>query len=147
LSILALTEDMAKKYSKGIYGNTMTANPRGLEVACAVLESFNDELRDNIRRKGLEFLARFKELMVDFPGVVTGYNGTGLLCALELNPKGYKVVGFNGVETVLRKKGIGVIHGGKNALRFTPHFNITSDEIDLIIGAVREVLKMGPVFS
>ena len=40
----------------------------------------------------------------------------------------------------MRIAGIGVIHGGENALRFTPHFAITSAEIDLIIGLVRDVL-------
>jgi 4-aminobutyrate aminotransferase-like enzyme len=35
---------------------------------------------------------------------------------------------------------LGVIHGGVNALRFTPHFNITSEEIDLIIDVVRASL-------
>jgi hypothetical protein len=35
---------------------------------------------------------------------------------------------------------LGVIHGGVNALRFTPHFGITSEEIDLIIEVVRASL-------
>ena len=33
-----------------------------------------------------------------------------------------------------------MIHGGHNALRFTPHFAITSEEIDMIIGILREAL-------
>ena len=36
---------------------------------------------------------------------------------------------------------MGVIHGGQNALRFTPHFAITSAEIDLIIGILRDCLN------
>ena len=39
LSVLALTEEAALLYRKGIYGNTMTSNPRAMDVACAVLES------------------------------------------------------------------------------------------------------------
>jgi len=35
---------------------------------------------------------------------------------------------------------LGVIHGGQNALRFTPHFAITSEEIDLIIEVLRDAL-------
>ncbi|MGY8754524.1 MAG: hypothetical protein ACKVIR_02415, partial [Candidatus Poseidoniales archaeon] len=35
---------------------------------------------------------------------------------------------------------LGVIHGGTNALRYTPHFNITSEEIDLIIDITRQAL-------
>jgi hypothetical protein len=39
---------------------------------------------------------------------------------------------------------VGVIHGGANSLRFTPHFNITSDEVDLVIDHVRQALLKGP---
>nr|MBC8518740.1 hypothetical protein [Euryarchaeota archaeon] len=45
--------------------------------------------------------------------------------------------GYVCVEEWCRRNGLGVIHGGKNALRFTPHFGITSDEIDLVIDLVR----------
>ena len=55
----------------------------------------------------------------------------------ELHPD-IEVVGFDGIETWLRKHGLGVIHGGENSLRFTPHFAITSQEVDLIIDLVRQ---------
>ncbi|HYX39388.1 MAG TPA: aminotransferase class III-fold pyridoxal phosphate-dependent enzyme [Oligoflexus sp.] len=147
LSILALNSHAAELYQRGIYGNTMTTNPRALDVACAVLDSVTPELRKNIRERGKEFLDRFRQLREEFPNVVTDATGTGLLCALHLNPEGYKVVGKKGVETWLREQGIGVIHGGKNALRFTPHFLITSAEIDLVIAKIREALKRGPIYS
>ena len=40
---------------------------------------------------------------------------------------------------------IGVIHGGENSLRFTPHFGITREEAQLIIDATRHALLNGPV--
>jgi len=147
LSILSMNQTAADLYVRGIYGNTMTTNPRALDVACAVLDSITPELRKNIRERGKEFLQRFEQLRTEFPGVVTDVTGTGLLCALHLNPEGYKVVGKHAVETWLREQGIGVIHGGKNALRFTPHFRISSVEIDLIINKLREALQRGPVYK
>jgi acetylornithine/succinyldiaminopimelate/putrescine aminotransferase len=147
LSILALNARTAELYQRGIYGNTMTTNPRALDVACAVLDSVTPEIRKNIRERGQEFLDRFHQLREEFPNVVTGASGTGLLCALHLNPEGYKVVGKNGVEIWLREQGIGVIHGGKNALRFTPHFLINSAEVELVISKIREALKRGPIYS
>src|SRR4029079_14458768 len=62
LSVLAVTAATAALYKKGIYGNTMTANPRALEVACAVLKAFTPELRANIRTRGAEFLDKFNKL-------------------------------------------------------------------------------------
>ena len=50
------------------------------------------------------------------------------------------LIGFDAVEPWCRRRGLGVIHGGSNALRFTPHFWITSEEIDLIISIVREAI-------
>ena len=45
-----------------------------------------------------------------------------------------------GIELLLRQRGINVIHGGTNALRFTPNFDITKAEADMQIAHVREVL-------
>jgi acetylornithine/succinyldiaminopimelate/putrescine aminotransferase len=146
LSVLALNETASGLYKKGVYGNTMTANPRALEVAISVLESVTPELRSNIRERGKEFLKRFAELQREFPDVVTGYQGTGLLCSLALTENGYTVLGEKCVEKEMRLKGIGVIHGGKNALRFTPHFAITSPEIELIIQGIRQALEQGPIY-
>ena len=64
--------------------------------------------------------------------------GTGLLVACALDPKRIKACGAGSIEEYLRTKGIGVIHGGANALRFTPHFNVTSEELHLIVDAIRE---------
>jgi acetylornithine/succinyldiaminopimelate/putrescine aminotransferase len=147
MSVLALNEKAAGLYKKGIYGNTMTTNPRSLDVACAVLDSFTPELRKNIREKGKEFLEKFKKLQTEFPQAITALQGTGLLFSVELAEKGYTVLSKKCVELDMRLNGIGVIHGGKNALRFTPHFAITSDEIDLVVDGVRQSLKKGPIYT
>lgn len=146
LSVLALTERAAGMFKTGVYGNTMTGNPRALEMACAVLDSFNDSVRANIRERGAEFVEKFQMLAKEFPDVVTSVQGTGLLISIGLNEKGYTVLGDDCVERFLREQGIGVIHGGKNALRFTPHFKITSEEIDLIVEHIRVALARGPVY-
>ena len=49
LSVLAVTAHAAELYKRGIYGNTMTANPRALDVGCTVLGTLTPELRQNIR--------------------------------------------------------------------------------------------------
>lgn len=147
LSVLGLSDSAAAIYKKGVYGNTMTTNPRAIEVACAVLESMTPELRKNIVEKGHDFLQKFTDLAKEFPGVITKVQGTGLLFCVELAEDGYTVLGKKCVELDMRLDGIGVIHGGKNALRFTPHFAITSDEVDLVIQGVRHALAKGPIYK
>ena len=119
----------------------MTTNPRALETAIAVLERITPEFRQNIRDRGREFLEKLNALAEELPGTITKVQGTGLLLSAELDPEKMKVVGFDDVEVWCRKQGLGVIHGGINALRYTPHFKITSEEIDLVIDITRRAIK------
>lgn len=141
LSVLGMNERAASLYVTGIYGNTMTTNPRALETAVAVLDRMTPDLRHNIKARGEEFVEKLKGLQAEYPEVITKVQGTGLLCSAELEPTRFPVVGMDAVEPWCRRRGLGVIHGGVNALRFTPHFNITSDEIDLLISIVKEAIE------
>lgn len=140
LSVLALSARAARTYRQGLYGNTMTTNPRALDVAIAVLDSLSPELRENIRNRGQELLNGLAALTDD--GVVAA-QGTGLLVSCELASR-YKIHGVNSTEDYLRKKGLGVIHGGERSLRFTPVFDIGAKEIQLIIDLTKESLQNGP---
>ncbi|HET7358624.1 MAG TPA: aminotransferase class III-fold pyridoxal phosphate-dependent enzyme [Rhodanobacteraceae bacterium] len=143
LSVLAVTADTAALYRKGIYGNTMTANPRALDVALATLDQLSDGVRDNIRERGREFVDKLNALKDELGGLITRVQGTGLLFSCELAPE-FKCYGGGSTEEYMREHGVGVIHGGANSLRFTPHFNVTSAEVDLIVGHVRKALLEGP---
>lgn len=140
LSVVGLSKRAAELYVVGIYGNTMTTNPRALETAVSVLDRVTPELRQNIRDRGIEFVSKLRDLADEIPGTITEVQGTGLLLCAELDPEKLPVVGFGCVEEWCRTNGLGVIHGGKNALRFTPHFAISSEEIDMIVGILREAL-------
>jgi acetylornithine/succinyldiaminopimelate/putrescine aminotransferase len=140
LSVLAMTERAASLYRKGVYGNTMTTNPRALDVACAVLDMVDGGLRDNIHRRGAELVTKLKALQEELGGSITRVQGTGLLASCELDPARFKSHGKGSVEEKMRMKGINIIHGGHNALRYTPHFRITSAEIDMLIDATRDAL-------
>lgn len=143
LSILAMNERAAGLYRKGIYGNTMTANPRAMDVAVAVLEQITPALRENIRERGREFIERFEALKQELGGLITKVQGTGLLFSCELAPQ-YKAFGAASIEEYLRRHGVGVIHGGQRSLRYTPHFAITSEEAELVVKATRDALLNGP---
>jgi len=143
LSILALNQQAAGLYRKGIYGNTMTANPRAMDVGTAVLEMVTPEVRENIVERGEEFVEKLQALAEELDGPITKVVGTGLLFSCELDPS-FKAYGTGSSEEFMRLHGIGVIHGGENSLRFTPHFNVTSEEVDLIVGQVRDAVVNGP---
>jgi len=143
LSVVAVTERAEALYRAGTYGNTMTTNPRALDVAVAVLEQFTPALRNNIRERGKEAIAKFEALKSELGGLITKVQGTGLLFSCELAPQ-FKGYGVGSTEEWLREHGMGVIHGGANSLRFTPHFAVASDEIDLLVSMVKRALVEGP---
>jgi len=147
LSVLALSQPAAGLYRKGIYGNTMTTNPRAMDVGCAVLQALTPEIRKNIVERGREFVEKLTALQKELGDRITRVQGTGLLFSLELNSKLYKCYGADSTEEYMRIQGCNVIHGGHNALRYTPHFRITSAEVDLIIAATRQALLKGPMLA
>ncbi|MBD3348561.1 MAG: aminotransferase class III-fold pyridoxal phosphate-dependent enzyme [Candidatus Eisenbacteria bacterium] len=141
LSVLALNDRAAAAYGQGTYGNTMTTNPRALEVGCSVLDSLTDSLRENVRTRGRELLEGCRTLASEHSGAIREVRGTGLIVCIDLEPSLYQVEGRGGFEEYLRTNGIVMIHGGHNGLRFTPHLGITSEEIALILDKVAEGLS------
>lgn len=143
LSILAMTERSAQLYRTGVYGNTMTANPRAMDVGHAVLTMVTERVRANIVERGKEFLEKLEALSSELDGPITKVQGTGLLFSCELDPA-YKAYGTGSLEEYMRFHGIGVIHGGENSLRFTPHFEVTTQEVDMIVQHLKDGLINGP---
>ncbi|GAB2504875.1 aminotransferase class III-fold pyridoxal phosphate-dependent enzyme [Pseudoxanthomonas sangjuensis] len=143
LSVLAVNERAAGLYRKGVYGNTMTTNPRALDVACTTLALLSPQVRDNIRRRGAEAVQKLEQLKAELGGLITKVQGTGLLFSCELAPQ-FKCYGAGSTEEWLRMHGLNVIHGGASSLRFTPHFLIDGDELDLLVSMVGKALREGP---
>ena len=139
LSITAFNKRAEGIYQTGIYGNTMTGNPRALDIASAILDNFIEAVSNNIRERGYEFKMKLESLRNQYPTLIEEVLGTGLLVSCKLNSK-ISIEGQHGIELKLRKKGLSVIHGAGNRLRFTPWFNISSLEIDLVINLLREAL-------
>lgn len=142
LSVLALGERMHGIYEKGTYGNTMTGNPRAMDIGTASLQLMTEDNRTNIRVMGSFLKSELEVLQAKHPDVITEVTGTGLLVAAHIHPSIPVLCDgeTSGLELLCRKKGLGVIHGGQNALRFTPHFRITEPEVHLMTEILDEVI-------
>merc|ERR1712232_353486 len=139
VSVVGLSPRASTWYRHGIYGNTMTGNPRACRVATAALKMMSPSIRENIQDMGKYCVHKYTELMKELPEAVLRVNGTGLLYQVKLNPK-IPVTAMDGVEMLLRRNGINVIHGGTNALRFTPNFDISKEEVDMQVAHVKQVI-------
>ena len=136
LSVLGLSETLSDNFQRGLYGNTMTGNPRALDVATAVLDEMTPQVRDNIRVQGSILIDKLDRLSKKYD-FITHVTGTGLLCALHLDSS----QGVLQVEKALRERGLNVIHGGENALRFTPWFHLSGEESDFIVDTLNDYFK------
>ena len=120
-SVLGMNSRASDLYVTGIYGNTMTTNPRALETATAVLENITPELRKNIKERGVEFVEKLNVLAAEFPDYVDKVQGTGLLCSVELKPDILPVIGFDAVEPWCRRRGLGAVSYTHLTLPTTPY--------------------------
>jgi acetylornithine/succinyldiaminopimelate/putrescine aminotransferase len=140
LSVLAVSKEISDQFKTGIYGNTMTGNPKAMDIGIETLIRLNDDVRKNIILKGYSFFYMLQKMKNNYPYIVEKITGQGLLLAMHIK-KEYKVIDSNkGLEYICRKNGLNVIHGGNNALRFTPYFLINDDEIDLVHKILEESL-------
>ncbi|HET6431141.1 aminotransferase class III-fold pyridoxal phosphate-dependent enzyme, partial [Dyella sp.] len=106
LSVLAVNERAAALYRKGVYGNTMTTNPRALDIAATVLGALTPELRANIRTRGQECVDKLGKLKDELGGLISKVQGTGLLFSCEL-ASGFKCYGGGSTEEFMREHGMG----------------------------------------
>ena len=143
LSVLAVTERTAALYKKGIYGNTMTDQPARDGRRCRGARPAHAGIAREYPRARPGIPGQTQPAQSELPGYITKVQGTGLLFSCELAPQ-FKCYGAGSTEEWLREHGLGVIHGGVNSLRFTPHFRITTTEVDLIVDGVRRALVEGP---
>ena len=78
-SVLALQKHIADKYVVGLYGNTMTTNPRALDIARDVLTHVTPAVRANILARGTEFQQVFGALVKKHPHLLTKVTGSGMI--------------------------------------------------------------------
>lgn len=135
VSMLALTKHAALRYQTGTYGNSMSANPRGLAVVTACLNAMTPSMREHIREMGTLLLTSLIDATRSVN--VLDVRGAGLLVAIDLHPR----IDAQNFEKKLRTQGLNVIRGGKNSIRLTPWFRITPREIRLICKVIRAALS------
>ena len=74
-----------------------------------------------------------------YPSHLDRAAGSGLLAAVHCAPS-VRVTGDGGLEERCRRAGLNAVHGGENALRFTPWFDMSTREVRLLVNVVEEAL-------
>ena len=73
----------------------------------------------------------------DYPGLVSNSRGRGLFCAFDLPSSRTR----DELASVLMDNKVIVLGSGDISIRFRPHLNIKTEEIDTGISAIRKSLN------
>jgi L-lysine 6-transaminase len=96
-----------------------------------------DQLVENSREMGEYLLSQLQQMEQEFPEMVYGARGRGLMCAFSLCEAQ--------MRDLLKQKcmdaGLILIGCGDRSIRFRPALNITKDELDMGLKIIRNAVK------
>ncbi len=118
----------------GDHGSTFAGSPLAAAAglaACSVLE--DPALQERVRSLGARLLEGLRGLVAD--GLATEARGRGLMCAIDL-PRSRAAEAVDGLLTA----GFLANNTTERTLRFLPPLVIDEDDLDGLLGALREVL-------
>ncbi len=106
-----------------------------LQLVLEVIEKEN--LVENAQMVGNYLLTQLQELAKQFPEKLSNPRGKGLMCAIDL-PSGEE---RDQLQKALYDEKIIILGCGTQSLRFRPHLNVSEQEIDLAIQAIKKILS------
>lgn len=119
------TEDAAQGFEPGAHASTFGGNPLVTTVAYEVLRVLQEEeLPARARAMGERLVSGLVELGREYPELLGGVRGKGLLVGVEL-----KVPGLPLVEAAM-ERGLLINVVGSNVLRLIPPLVVSEEEID-----------------
>ncbi|MCJ1309034.1 acetylornithine aminotransferase [Agyrium rufum] len=135
-----VSEEVARCVVTGDHGTTFGGNPLACRLAHYIVSRLSDpELQRGVLEKEKVFRAGFERLQRKFPQVITEVRGRGLILGVQLSQDPTPVI------TAARERGLLIITGGVNTLRFVPPLIISEEEIREGLGILEEAMHV--VFS
>ncbi len=131
----------------GMHATTYGGTPLACAVALRVLEVVQrDRLADNARNLGAWLKSELERLVREFPGVLVGVRGLGMMIGFELAPKeqvpalaaGEKTAAAQFVDR-LHAAGLLTIPAGPQVIRLLPALNLTPQQAAEGIAAIAKV--------
>ncbi len=130
--------DYADTFQPGDHGSTFAGGALACAAAVAACDVLGDPaLQANVRARGDQLKAGLQTLVDD--GLATEVRGRGLMVGIDLTSEGTAAA----VVSRLLAAGVLVNNTSDRTLRFLPPLVITADQIDTVVGAVREAVGAG----
>jgi acetylornithine/N-succinyldiaminopimelate aminotransferase len=129
IGCLLVADEAARGFEPGDHGSTFGGNPVACAAACAVVDTIDAALLEDVRAKGAGLAAGLGAL----PGVLE-VRGAGLLLGAELDRPAAEVV------DACRAAGVVVLSAGESVLRLAPPLTVSREELDHGLAVLEEVL-------
>jgi acetylornithine/N-succinyldiaminopimelate aminotransferase len=118
------TDEAAKGMTAGVHGTTFGGNPLAMAVGNAVLDVvLADGFLEDVQRKALLMKQGLAAIADEFPEVIEGIRGTGLMLGLKCAMPNAKV------NMALRDQKLLAVPAGDNVIRLLPPLTVTDAEI------------------
>lgn len=126
------TDAAAAGMTAGVHGTTFGGNPLAMAVGNAVLDVvLAPGFLDEVSRKALLMKQGLAAIADEFPSVIEGIRGEGLLLGVKCRAPNAKV------NAALRDEKLLTVPAGDNVIRLLPALTVTDDEIREALARIR----------
>jgi acetylornithine/N-succinyldiaminopimelate aminotransferase len=126
------TDDAAAGMTAGVHGTTFGGNPLAMAVGNAVLDIvLADGFLEEVSRKALAMKQGLAAIADEFPDVIEGNRGIGLMLGLKCVQPNIKV------NAALRAENLLAVPAGDNVIRLLPPLTVTDEDIRIALDRIR----------
>lgn len=130
------TEQAAVGMTAGVHGTTFGGNPLAMAVGNAVLDVVLEEgFLDEVKRKALLMKQGLASVADEFPDVIEGARGSGLMLGLKCKMPNTKV------NAALRDQKLLAVPAGDNVIRLLPPLTVSDEEIRDALERIRSAAR------
>ncbi len=140
IGAMLTTEKIAASLVVGTHASTFGGNPVAAAAAVEVMKvMLADGFFESVREKSCYFVEKLEGVAARYPQLATGVRGRGLLLGLVLTEKGIEQGGV--IVQHLFEQGVLINFAGNRVLRFVPPLVVSTEEIDMLIEKLCQVLN------
>ena len=140
IGAMLTTSEIAESFVPGTHASTFGGNPVASAAAVATMGVICEEgFLEDVRARGDYFRAELQKLADDYPALLSGVRGLGMILGAVLTEEG--VAAGTDIVNRMFEKGFLMNFAGNAVLRFVPPLIVTREEIDTLIAALRQVLS------
>ncbi len=127
-------EKYKESFGPGSHGSTFGGNPLAMAAAEAVIKNvFKPDFLNEVKNKGNYLMAELNKELKNIE-MVKEVRGKGLMVGIECNQA------VSSVVKELINQGVLILNASPNVLRLLPPLIVTYDEIDEVVGLIKQAL-------